>query len=351
MRRGAATTGTGTIASLILNKVDRILTMPEDGIGPVRDLFEGARRSLHIKMFTFDDPALVEATLDAHRRGVAVSVLLNPAKFSGMRMNDATLVTFREAGIDVGWTSPKFSVSHEKSMVVDERLALISTFNFSPKYFAKTRDYGVVLDDPHVIATLLACFEADRRSLPFEDQEDGPLAWGNLNARRIVAGVIDGARKQLLIQHPKFNDEAILDRVLAALDRGVRVRILSGGQQGIEAWDLLANLSSQRILVRAGAHLRKQHQLRQHAKLLLADGERAMLGSMNIDSQAYDHRRELGVVFDDPAAVKRLKKQFSSDWHKAKRYTPDDPLERDLPALVSMRPCDACGRDPADTHD
>ncbi len=342
----------GSAISHTLNKVTRILTMPEDGIGPVRELFETARRSLHIKMFTFDDPVLVESAIAAHRRGVAVSILLNPAKFSGLRMNDATHAAFRDAGIDVGWTNPRFAVSHEKSTVVDRSLALISTFNFSPKYFEKTRDYGVLLDDPDVIAAILACFEADRQRRPFETRDqDGPLAWSNLNARRIVADVIDGARKHLLIQHPKFNDGAILDRVLAAADRGVRVRFLCGGQQGIEDWDLLANLSSQRILLRAGVRLRKQHQLRQHAKLLLADGERAMVGSMNIDNQAYDQRRELGVVFDDPAAVKQLKKRFASDWSEAKAYKPDDPLERDLPALISKRPCDACGRDPAITHD
>ena len=339
------------IVSHNLNKVARILTMPEDGIGPVRELLETARRSLHIKLFTFDEPALVEATIAAHRRGVAVSVLLNPAKFSGMRMNDETYAAFREAGIDVNWTSPKFSVSHEKSVVVDRSLVLISTFNFSPKYFEKTRDYGVLLDDPDAIAAILACFEADRKSLPFAAPDYGPLAWGNLNARRVVAEVIDGARKHLAIQHPKFNDDAILDRVLAAVARGVRVRFLCGGHQGIEDWDLMANLSCQRILARAGVRLRKQNHLRQHAKLLLADGERAMLGSMNIDSQAYDQRRELGVVFDDPAAVKQLKKQFAADWKAAKAYTAEDPLERDLPALLSKRPCDACGNDPAVTHD
>ena len=344
-RRGSA------IASHTLNRVSRILTMPQDGIAPVRELFEAARRTLHIKMFTFDDPELVEATIAAARRGVAVSVLLNPAKFSGLRMNDATHAAFRDAGIDAGWTNPKFAVTHEKLMVVDASVALISTFNFSPKYFAKTRDYGVLLDDPDVIADLLTCFEADRQRTPFTAPNGGPLAWGNLNARRVVAGVIDGARKHLLIQHPKFNDDAILDRVLAAVARGVRVRFLCGGQQGIEDWDLLANLSSQRILLRAGVRLRKQHHLRQHAKVLLADGERAMVGSMNIDSQAYDQRRELGVVFDDPAAIKCLKHQFASDWKAAKAYQPDDPMERDLPALISKRPCDACGRDPAVTHD
>ena len=347
----AARTGISAIVSRILNKVTRVIVMPEDGIDTVRDLIESARRTLHVKMFTFDDPELIQAVLAARQRGVAVSVLLNPAKFSGLRMNDATYVTFRDGDIDVGWTSPRFAVTHEKSVVVDETLALITTFNFSPKYFEKTRDYGVLLDDPEAVAAILACFEADKQGLAFEAEDYGPLAWGNLNARRAVAGVIDGARKTLAIQHPKFNDDAILDRVLDAVARGVRVRLLCGGHQGIEDWDLMANLSSQRILARAGVRVRKQSHLRPHAKLLLADGELALVGSMNIDNQAYDQRRELGVVFDDPVAMKLLKKRFVADWREAKAYTPDDPLARDLPALLSMRPPDACGNDPAVTHE
>ncbi len=323
--------------------------MPEDGLAPVLDLMASARCSLAIKMFTFDEPQLVEAVLAAQGRGVAVSVLLNPAKFSGLRMNDATFATFERHGIDVGWTSPDFVVTHEKSMVVDDRLALIATFNFSPKYFARTRDYGLVVDDPDAVGAIRACFEADRSRVPFDG--GGPLAWGNGNARATVAAMIDGTTRHLLIQHPKFNDGAILDRVLAAAARRVRVRYLCGGHHGIEEWDLMANLSSQRILARAGVRLRRQHHLRCHAKLIVADGTQALVGSMNIDAQAFDRRRELGLAFDDPAAVKRLKQQFEEDWHEAKHYRPEDPLRRNLRKRLAAKPADPCGDDPVVNHD
>ena len=179
----------------------------------------------------------------------------------------------------------------------------------------------------------------------------GPLAWGNGNARRIVADLVDGAKHQLLIQNPKFNDSAILDRVTAAVARGLKVHLLCGGHHGIEDWDLMDTLSNQRVLARAGVRLRKQHHLRCHAKLIVADGERAMVGSMNIDAQAFDRRRELGVLFDDANAVRHLRQQFERDWQEATHYRPEDPLRSNLARRLAAKPLDRCGNDPAATHD
>ena len=105
---------------------------------------------------------------------------------------------------------------------------------------------------------------------------------------------------------------------------------LCGGRHGIENDALIETYSNQRILARAGVKLRKQRHLKLHAKLLLADGKRAMLGSMNIDRDAYDIRRELGIVFDDKAAVTKLGERFAGDWHEAKSYEAPDPMTLDL---------------------
>ncbi len=330
--------------------------MPDDGMAPVEQLIASARRRLVVKMFTFDQPQLVEAVLAARRRGVSTSVLLNPAKVNGLRLNDATFKSFDEGGVDVRWSNPAFLVTHEKSVVVDDATALIATFNFSEKYFSRTRDYGVLVEDAAAIAEINACFDADRARAPFPTvgapfADYGPLVWSVLNARRGMADLIDGARKRLLIQHPKFNDPAILDRVLAAVGRGVRVKYLCGGHHGIEEWDLMANLSSQRILAREGARLRRQHHLRCHAKLLVADDEVALLGSMNIDTQAFDRRRELGVVLDERVVVDRLVEQFKRDWRDAKHYKPANPLRPALKERLSVLPDDACGDDPALSHE
>ena len=70
----------------------------------------------------------------------------------------------------------------------------------------------------------------------------------------------------------------------------------------------------------------RQKHLKLHAKLLLADGDRALMGSQNIDRSAFDLRRELGVVVDDAHVVKRLAELFEHDWHKGEKYEAPDPL-------------------------
>ena len=75
---------------------------------------------------------------------------------------------------------------------------------------------------------------------------------------------------------------------------------MCGGKHGISEWDILDTFSSLRTLRRFGVKVRKQKNLRVHAKLLIVDGERALVGSMNIDRSAFDLRRELGIIIDDP---------------------------------------------------
>ena len=73
--------------------------------------------------------------------------------------------------------------------------------------------------------------------------------------------------------------------------------------------------------------MHKQKNLRVHAKLLIVDDERALVGSMNIDRSAFDLRRELGITVTDPAVVARLKAVFDADWELSHHYEPPDPLD------------------------
>ena len=134
------------------------------------------------------------------------------------------------------------------------------------------------------------------------------LLWSNANAREAMAAFIDRARHSLIVQHPKFSDGAILDRLLEAHARGVHVRVLSGGRHGISVSDMSDTFSALRILIRAGIKVHKQHKLRLHAKLIVATTETGRCSvRMNIDRSAFDLRRELGMIVDDEAAVAALR--------------------------------------------
>jgi len=305
----------------------RLIVQPDDGLESVREFIASAQSSLLIKQFTFTEPSLIQATIDRKNAGVDVRVMLNAQRSGGDRANDETYDEFKQAGIDVQWSSPKFYVTHEKSIVVDGNAAMVATYNLMIKYFTLTRDYGIVTRNPQHVAQIIDVFNADWEHLDFTPAEDAGLLWSNSNSRLQMARFIDRATEHLLIQHPKFVDAVILDHIAAAAHRGVKVRVLCGGRHGISEWDILDTFASLRTMGRFGVKVRKQKNLRVHAKLIVVDGREVLVGSMNIDRSAFDLRRELGLITDDPAVVQRLLAVFDSDWESSHHYEAPDPLD------------------------
>jgi len=305
----------------------RVIVQPDDGVQPVRDFLASAQKSLLIKQFTFTEPSLVAAVIERHRAGVAVRVMLNPARSGGDRANDETFEQFSAAGVNVQWSNPTFYVTHEKSIVVDETAALVATFNLCEKYFTLTRDYGVITTDAEHVAQIVEVFDADWSHTDWEPSQYHGLLWSNSNSRYHMAKFIDTAEHRLRIQHPKYVDAVILDHIAAAVGRGVNVHVLCGGKHGISDWDILDTFASLRTLRRFGAKVRKQKNLRVHAKLVIVDDHEALVGSMNIDRSAFDLRRELGVMVKDPDAVAQLSQVFDADWETSHHYEPPDPLD------------------------
>jgi cardiolipin synthase len=328
-----------------LHTHQQLIVMPDDGVRSVTALIEDASTELRLKQFKLQSPELMEALLKAHQRGVRVRVMLNPHTSGGDRWNDETFGQLQNWGIEVAWTSEAFPVTHEKSLVVDRRAALVATFNLADKYFTQTRDYGVVTHSQPVVDQVIAGFEADWSREVFHPDLSVGLVWSSAHSRGQMARIIDMATETLWIQHPKFVDAVILERVVSARERGVKVRLLCGGKHGISDWDIYDTFSSLRVMERFGVKIRRQKHLKLHAKLMLVDGAYAQTGSMNIDRSAFDLRRELGIESDAPEVVERLKATFKADWDEAAKYHAPDPLDPSLHEEGELPP------DPHFVHD
>ena len=315
--------------------------MPDDGVQPGLDFIASAQRELRLKQFKLQSTAVLEALHQAQQRGVHVRVMLNPHTSGGDRWNDQAYAALQSWGIAVAWTSESFPVTHEKSIVVDDSAALIATFNLSDKYFNETRDYGVITYSVAAVQQVIDGFEHDWTRTFFDPDLTIGLVWSSFHSRGQMAKVIDTAEERLWVQHPKFVDAVILERLVAARERGVKVRVLCGGKHGISDWDVYDTFASLRLLNRAGVKVRRQKHLKLHAKLIVVDRARALIGSMNIDRSAFDLRRELGIETDATQVVNRCVQLFKHDWAEAAPYQPPDPLD---PA------CHEDGELPPDPH-
>src|SRR6516162_2941563 len=116
-----------------------LVVLPDDSSRPILEAIHQAQSTLRIKMFLFSDPDLIAAVLQAHRRGVKVRLMLNPVRRDGEKENRATRRTLEKAGVDVIDSNPAFELTHEKSMVVDDKTAWIMSLNWETKNLTEPR--------------------------------------------------------------------------------------------------------------------------------------------------------------------------------------------------------------------
>ena len=80
-----------------------------------------------------------------------------------------------------------------------------------------------------------------------------------------------------------------------------------------------------------GIKIHKLKHLKLHGKMLLADGERAIVGSINLAPGSFDDRRELAIEVHDSDVVDRLHKVARHDWeHSHPLDLTDEGLFTDL---------------------
>ena len=132
-----------------------LIVLPDDSVQPILDAIDGATKSLRIKMFIFTDPSLLDAVIAAHRRGVNVRIMLNPRRRSGVSENDESRSKLEAAGIEVRDSNPAFDVTHEKSMVVDDKTAFVKSLNWETKNLTGTRDYAIITQHKHEVEEII----------------------------------------------------------------------------------------------------------------------------------------------------------------------------------------------------
>ncbi len=294
-----------------------IIVFPDDTVKSIVEAIEGANKSILIKMFLFSDPELIQAVIDAKLRGVKVKVMLNPSRRSGEEENEDARTRLEAAGIEVRDTNPDFIITHEKSMVVDEKLAFVKSLNWETKNFTETRDYAIVTSHPHEVEEIILCFEADWHRKDFNPGEEARLIWCSLNGRERIARFIDQAKHTLFVQNERYQDLVIIERLVRAASRGVKVHVMVPPPHTVKMDKIVEGVGGLRIMDDVGIKIHKLKHLKLHGKMLLADGLRAIVGSINLAPGSFDHRRELAIEVHDDEVVERLQRIANHDWENS----------------------------------
>ena len=308
-----------------------LIVLSDDTIMPLLAAIADARQSLRIKMFIFSEPLLIDAVIAAFDRGVRVKVMINPSRSNGAELNQDTHKRLKLAGVEVRDTNPAFKVSHEKSMVIDDRQAFIQTLNWAPKHLSKTRDYAILTLHPNEVYEIIDCFESDWMRTEFNPGETAHLIWCRGNGRARIARFIDEAKNHLFLQNDRYQDLVIIERLIRAAKRGVKVHIMSPPPHTLKLDKLVEGIGGLRVMNDVGIKIHNHQHLELHAKMLLADEKRAIVGSINLTAGSFDERRELAIELDDKNVIARLQHITHEDWkHSYPLDLSDKGLYKDL---------------------
>jgi cardiolipin synthase len=314
-RSSSATTTTTTKTAGTTATTWSLVIEPDDGMQPVYSLMSSAHHRLDMTMYELADPQAV-AILEADAsRGVAVRVLLDQ-DYSGASVNAAAYAALGSHGVQVHW-APAGTIFHQKTITVDDRTAAIMTLNLTSEYYSSTRDFAVVTTDPADVAAIEQVFAADW--VDSGPPQPGPigtnLVWSP-GAEAPLLALIQSAQHSLLVENEEMDDSDVAEALEAAARRGVDVRVVMTYSSDWEAeFDALVGAGVKVSTYASDASLYI------HAKVIVADGSTAYVGSQNFSESSLDYNRELGLITDDPPIVGPLARTVTSDFDGATAFT------------------------------
>jgi phosphatidylserine/phosphatidylglycerophosphate/cardiolipin synthase-like enzyme len=315
---------TAAFEPLVDSELQLLVTPSPEGHQPFIRAIDQARASIDMTMFHLTDPEVVDALGRAAGRGVRVRVIVD-GKGLGPKSNRAAFERLRSSGVEARGSSPAFSLTHVKAMVVDQDSAFVTAINLT-KDADRTRDLGVVTRSREIVAEVEQLFVADWRNAETRGHVTPPLHVGSLvvspmSSRTKLAALIASAQRELLVTVENLGDPQIDGALAEALRRHIRVRVV------VPMCDKnpnpLYNLPAARALASEGADVRMMpapetpEQPYMHSKMILADSETAYVGSVNFSVNSTTKARELGIIFANPAAAAQIHALFDLDFARA----------------------------------
>ncbi len=314
LRPSEATPNPRATATLGAASAVELITLPEAGAAWLLGRIEKAQTRVWVKIYLLTDNRIVDALKKAKNNGAVVRVLIEPAPYGAANIAREAKKQLRTAGLEIKDANPDFRLTHEKSFVIDDT-AIILTANMTRSAFSRNREFAVITKEPGDVAEIANVFEADWSRTP-ASLASANLAWSPINSRSRITALVDSAQRTLDVYALSATDDALLDSLMTATKRGVVVRfVTSPGSQSDEGAD--GDTTGLDKLQRSGVLVRLVKSPFVHAKVFVADGATAFVGSVNISTASLDYNRELGLVFSDAQAIARLLRTFEVDWSKA----------------------------------
>lgn len=276
---------------------------------------------------------LAAALAEAVERGVQVGLIYDyigcletPSSFfSKLSHSGVKLLPFNKPSFKRGvyWFDKR---DHRKMTIVDCRLAFLGGFNIGDEYAGcvadhlRFRDLGFAIRG-EAVNELVRIFnetwqlERDQQFISCDSMDESELKQGSGHAAVVIVSGgprqrrsyireafqvnIASASNEILIATPYFvPGPRIIRSLLRAARRGVQVRLLLPARSDVPLV-LLLGRSSYSTLLQGGVEIYELEREILHAKVMLIDGERTVIGSANLDQRSFHRNYEINCIVDN----------------------------------------------------
>jgi cardiolipin synthase len=158
-----------------------------------------------------------------------------------------------------------------------------------------------------------------------------PSSGGSTRVRTAIQMTIAAARKTISITNPYFMpDEGVRQELADAVKRGVRVTVITPGNQSDQT---LTSRASRRLygeLIESGVSIHEYQPTMIHVKTIVVDSVWSVIGTTNFDPRSFGLNDEVNVLVQSKELAGRLELDFQQDLEHSKPVTLEEWRARPL---------------------
>ena len=309
-----------------------------------------------------------EALSERARAGVPVHVTIDWV--GSIKMDPELLDRREDAGVEVERYRPlkwynlgrMNNRTHRKLLVVDGRIGFTGGVGIADQWSGDAadpehwRDMHFRIEGP-VVAQIQAAFN-DNWIKTTGEVLNGPHYFpplqpvGEMDAHLFIASPAGGSESMHLMYLMAIAaaeesidlsasyfvpDELILDALMTARKRGVRIRVLVPGKYIDSDAVRFSSKASWGPLLRNGVEIHEYQPTMIHTKLLIIDRELVSVGSTNFDIRSFRLNDEASLNIYDHGFAQQMTGVFEKDLESSKRYTHEMWLDRSWKEKIAER--------------
>lgn len=329
------------------------------------EAIQGAQRNINFETYIYWSGTVgkqfADALAERARAGVTVNVLVDWA--GAIKMDDALLDEMEKAGVNIHKYRPlKWynlgrlnNRTHRKLLIIDGELAFTGGVGIADSWSGNAQDpdhwrdlhfrvrgpvvsqfqaafndnwiktTGIVLNGPEYFPALPTAGEMDAHMFIASP------AGGSESMHLMYLMAIAAAEHTIDLQAAYFvPDDLIIQALIAARHRGVRIRVIVPGKHIDSTTVKLASKAHWGELLMAGAEVYEYQPTMMHNKMLIVDKLMVSVGSTNFDVRSFRLNDEASLNIYNRDFAARMTEVFEDDIKPTVRYTYQIWKERPL---------------------